>query len=231
MIKITIKKYMIIDLAMLIVFGSIVEAIALFVIPRMFNNAFPFFCVSLLICVLAIARWGWKGIVVIPIMSFVSVLFGKLWASTANSDSIHELAKYYGWRVFLTNMISFSVSASIILVKKLLKKKETLSDRAVTIVVTICMILACYVLQVLAFSLVTLAAPKNYIGVFAINDLPAFMVTLVFVVVLRHQGMFVDAKQDLINKKEEAEMENKYYKELRKNVIEKSSDEDSSSKK
>lgn len=222
---------MIIDLAMLIVFGTIVEAIALYIIPRFFNNAFPLFCVSLLICILAIARWGWKGIVVIPIMSLMSVLLGKLWASIAHDETIHELAKYYNWRVLITNIVSFSPTMSIVLVKKKLKKQETFSDRAATLIMTICLILTCYVLQVLTFSLVALAAPKNYIGVILINDLPAFMVTLLFLMVLRHQGMFVDAKQDLISKKEEAEMEDKYYKELRKNVIERSNEEDSSSKK
>lgn len=230
-IKITIKKYMVIDLAMLVAFGTIAEAIALYVIPTILQNAFPFYCASMLVCILAVTRWNWKGIVVAPVMALITVVLGRVLANISNYDEVNDLAKYYNWKVFLTNLITFLSALIVLPIKKFVKKKETFSDRLFVEMVTAIILVVSIVAQIFAYSLVTLAAPSNYAAVFVINDLPAVIITLIFMAVLRHQGIFVDAKQDLISKKEEAEMENMYYQGLRKEVIERSNNEDNSSKK
>lgn len=216
---------------MLIVLGTIVEAIAMYVIPRLLINAFPFFCVSLLICILAIARWGWKGIPVIPIVSLISVLLGKAMCSIGGYDEIKDLAKYYDWRVFITNLISFMSSLVILPIKKVLKKKEAFSDRLAASVIAAIVISICVVLQILCYSVLKAnLASGSDVSMMLIMNLPAAFITLLFMAVLRHQGLFVDAKQDLIDKKLEAEAEQKYYSELRGKVIDRPGEEDDSSK-
>ena len=222
---------MVIDLAMLVVFGTIAEAIALYVIPTILPNAFPFFCASMLVCILAITRWNWKGMMVVPIMALVTVLLGRLMTSVSSYDEVKELTKYYDWRLFVTNMVTFSVSLILWPIKKAVKRKEVFSSRVFVEFIVVIVLAIGMLAQVFTYSLVKLAAPNKFAAVLVISDMPAVIITLIFMAVLRHQGIFVDAKQDLISKKEEAEMENKYYQGLRKEVIERSGDEDESSKK
>lgn len=222
---------MVIDLAMLVAFGTIAEAIALYVIPTILPNAFPFFCASMLVCILAVTRWNWKGLVVVPIMALITVLLGRLMTSISSYDEVKELSKFYDWRLFVTNLVTFSASIILWPVKKLVKRKEIFTSRVFVEFLVVVVLAIGMLAQVFTYSLVTLAAPHNFAAVLVISDMPAVIVTLIFMAVLRHQGIFVDAKQDLISKKEEAEMENQYYQGLRKEVIERSGEEDESSKK
>ena len=221
---------MIIDLLMLIVGGLIAEAIALYVLPNVFPNASPFFCASLLVCILAMERWNIKGAPIILVMSVITVLLGRLFSEISDIDSIHELTTFYCWRLVIINVISLSSSLLMILIKKFFGHKQALSNRIVTEGITLLIFIICVILQILSFWLVTFTFSINSIGVILINDMPALLVTLLFMAVLRHQGLFVDAKEDLISKKEEAELEQKYYSGLREQVIEKN-DESKASKK
>lgn len=221
---------MIIDLAMLTLIGIIVEIIAMFVIPTLLPNAFPLYCVSLLICSVAVMRWGIKASPVIFIMAAASVLSGKIICHLSSIEAINENEGFYDWRLLITNMIGFSSSFIWILYKKVCKKKETLSSRVVVEFVTAVVMAVCYLLQVLTFSVVTFTSPSNYFGAFIINMMPAVLVTMIFILALRRQGSMVDAKTDLVDKKKEAELEEQYYKKLRKDIIDRSDEDDSSKK-
>lgn len=230
MIKITIKKYMIIDLAMLIGLGVIVEAIAMYVLPLTFSNASPFFCVSLFICILAIGRWNFKGAVAIPIMALVSTGFGLLFSYISKNNRISELTDFYTWRVLVTNLLSLCSALVLIPFKRVFGKKAIFKERLTTELIGVSILAICFVVQILVFSVVTLASPIKLMPVLAINMLPAILVTLMFMVILRHQGILVDAKTDLIDKKREEELEDKYYSPYRSNIIDRPNEDDESSK-
>lgn len=228
--NITIKKYMIIDLAMLISLGVIVELIAMFAVPRVLNNASPFFVVSLLICILAVERWNFKGAISIPIMAVLSTLIGFVLSKIAKIEAIKDLEDFYNWRVVLTNVISFGSSLLLIPLKKTFAKKEMFGERITAELIALVILVVCYVAQVLVFSMVAFASPVKFAGTMAINMLPAVLVTLLFMAVLRHQGILVDAKKDLIDKQKEKELEEKYYSAYRSKIINRSEDDDSSKK-
>lgn len=225
MIDISIKKYMTIDLLSMIIIGLIVELIAMLVLPQVIPNAVPPFIVSLVIIMLALTRWGWKGIITIPIMSVGAWLFGKL---------LGEYKENYDIYYLISTFVGFFSSLLIILFKKK-SKTNPFGDSITTLGITILVVALLVVLEIITFSLLTLTNPLDNTVWFLVQNVAEFVVTLIFVLALRRQGMFVDVKKDLIKKEKERQMENKYYSQYVNDVIVKNDDnvdeEDKTSKK
>lgn len=216
---------MIIDLMSMTIIGLVVELIAMLVIPQVLPKAVPPFVVSLVIVMLALTRWGWKGFITIPIMSVGSWLFGKLFSEYKGNYDIYYL---------ISTFVGFFASSIILLFKR--KSKHNLfGDIVTTIGVTILVTILVVLTQDLIYSLVKLDNPLDNILFFLTENITGAVVTLIFVIALSHQKMFVDVKKDLIKKEKEKQMENKYYSQYVNDVIVKNDNivekEDETSKK
>lgn len=191
------------------VIGLIVELIAMLVIPQVIPKAAPPFVVSLVIAMLALTRWGWKGLITIPIMSVGSWLFGKLLGEyKGNYDIYYLISTFVGL-----------FASSIILLFKSKSKHNPFGDMVTTIGMTLLVIILVVLVEDGVYSLMKLDSPLNNIVFFMVQNATQAVATLIFVIALSHQKMFVDVKKDLINKEKERQMENKYYSQYTNDVI------------
>ena len=215
----SIKKYMIIDFITLFVIGTIVEMVAMYVIPRTIPNATPMFCASVLILLVAQARWGYKGLVLAPFMACSSVVSAML----LGKDSL-------GWEFYLAVFISDLVgllSSSVILLFRKKNKRDALFGEILTtiyqvlIVLGLILVVQSIIMVVAEFIFNSNANVLSRIGWVVIQSLPGAFITIIMIIPLRHQKALFDVKQDLISKQEEKEMERKYYSQYANEVIDK----------
>lgn len=89
------KKYRILDLAMLIVFGMIAEGIGVFLTTVSIPSFNPFSIVALGIICLAITRYGWYGTISIPFLALTNTLTYTILLVTKFSSIVNYQPSYY----------------------------------------------------------------------------------------------------------------------------------------
>ena len=224
-VKISIKKYMIIDQIILVVAGLIFETIAMYLFPEMFGEQMiPFYTSSLFISMIAIGRWNFKGLPVVVIMAIFPVIAGYLIRTVADMGG----ASIYNWRMAITNIVSLLSTLLIVLFRKVSKNVDSKKNGSFTMMVTFAVIVLAYLLQALTYSLITLSNPIDYFETLAVVNLGNWFFTIIIMAILRHHGIVVDVKKDLVNKRKEKELENLYYSKYRNEILDKPNEEDSS---
>jgi len=225
-IKISIKKYMIIDLAVLALTGLIFEVIVMYIFLEMFGaNVVPFYIISLLVCIIAVGRWNWKGLAIVPVMSLISVLSGFILRKATGTDG----ASIYNWKMFISVALSLASTALIIPLKQKSKSFKENNDGSITIAFIALVMLVAFIVEVLSYSIIVAENPIEYIGPLAVVNIPCWFFTLIVMFVLRKQGIIVDAKKNLISKRKEQELEQQYYSHYRNEILEKPNEEEDSS--
>ncbi len=218
---------MIIDQLILVVAGLIFEVIAMYLYPEMFGEQLiPFYTASLFVSIIAIGRWNLKGTPVIILMAIFPVLIGFVIRSIFNMDGAH----IYNWRMAIANITSLLSTLIIVPFRKISKSVDIKKNGSFTMGVTLVVIIIAYLLQALTYSLITLTNPIDYLAALAVVNVGNWFFTIIIMAVLRHQGIVVDVKKDLVNKRKEKELENLYYSKYRNEIIDKPNEEDSSNK-
>jgi hypothetical protein len=211
---------------MLVFAGLVLEVIAMYLFPKMFGEQMiPFYIASLFISIIAIGRWNLKAWPVIIVTSLLSVLAGYVVRRTASMDG----SSVYNWRMIITNILSVSTALLVVPFKKLNRKMSESKNGSFTVAMALAIVLIAYIVQVLTYSMITLTNPANYIMSFVLVNIPSWFFTITIMAILRHQGIFVDVKKDLVNKKKERELENQYYSKYRNEILDKPMEDDKSS--
>lgn len=205
----SLKKYMIIDLIILFVVGTLTEFIAMYAIPQFIPKSAPFFVATLLVELVAIARWGYKGLVLIPFLSVVSFLSGKLVGQGS-----------YPVGVLIADFVGLFGSSLALLFRKKGKKNSMFGEISSTIIQTLLIILV----VILLITIVLIVSGQRVLDSLVysiIQCLPGAFATIIFIIPLQRQSTLGDVKETLISKEEEKEMERKYYSQYANEVIEK----------
>ncbi|MGM9971724.1 MAG: hypothetical protein ACI35W_04885 [Anaeroplasmataceae bacterium] len=214
----SIKRYMVIDFITLFVIGTIVELIAMYIIPRSIPASAPYYCVSVLVILVALSRWGVKGLILAPVMACVSFLSGKLLGVYKGN---------YDLTLFLSDLVGFLGCSVVLLFRKKNKKEALFGEISSTIGQVLLTLVIVIILQTIVVCLMNLDIDVlGTFGYIAIQDASGMVVTLIMIIPLRHQQVLLDVKKDLISKSEEKEMERKYYSQYTNDVIEKNAQED-----
>lgn len=193
---------------MLFIIGTACEFLAMYVVPKVIPNSAPPFIVSLIIVLVAQTRWGYKGTISIPILALVSFFAGCL---VGTYD--------YHWTMLIADFVGLGASSIILLLKKS-DKNILFNDVSSTIYQCIIIL----IIEVIVFFLFSCIFGGGILGSFMVSlieMLPCTVGTLIMMVFLQRQGVLKDVKKDLISKKEEQEMEKKYYSQYQNDVIEK----------
>ncbi|MCR5112900.1 MAG: hypothetical protein K6A63_03060 [Acholeplasmatales bacterium] len=107
----SIKSYMLIDLAMITVIGCILEGAVTYMSGLVFNSV-PTVSISLLIVLLALARWNQWGLLTVPFLAAATIIGGRL-------SPISYFRAAYEWRAYLSIVIGFMFTGlSVIVFKK-----------------------------------------------------------------------------------------------------------------
>ena len=107
----SIKSYMLIDLAMLTAIGCILEGLVTYMSGYVLN-AVTTVSISLLVVLLALARWNFWGLVTIPFLALSTIIGGRL-------SPVPYFKAAYEWRAYISIVIGLLFTGfSVIVFKK-----------------------------------------------------------------------------------------------------------------
>ena len=188
---------MAIDLITLTLIGCAVEVLGIFVFNKMLIASMITTSISLLIMMVATFRWGWKGLLISPILALATILSGLLINPHIN------YRQNYDWRLYLAVLAQLlSVSVNLLWFKKVKDEKETTSK--LQSLFALCAI-DC-VVSLFALSLVyLLTAFKFQLLGFVVWNAFGYVILFVGSFILSRQGILVNIKKNLISQKHERE--------------------------
>ena len=230
----SILKYMIIDLAALIIIGALLEGLTSRFIGFALDAA-PTVTFSLLIVFVAVARWKAYGLLTIPFLVFSMILGGHF-------SDISYYAAFYSfsnWQLYLSVMIALALSFSVNLIFFMNHKTNKIMKVwwQVILILILDYVLYCAI-QFVLYRLFTtgnlvqmavieftyniknssgLMEPKTvnlamYVERGFIYNSFGLLLAVIGSIVLRSQGVLNNAIEKLIDDKKEKELELEYLK-------------------
>lgn len=189
-----LKRYMIIDLSLLIGIGVIIEALGVFVFNKMLTATMITTAISLLIMMIAITRWRWKGLVVAPFLALATILSGRFFNPHLNYRGL------YNWQLYISTLGSLLSMAVNLLWFKYIDYRKTFKSIRLTL-------LLCLIdvgMSQLSLSLLFLAFTGQFfmLGFLAWNSF-SFVILFVGVFCLRKQNVLIDIEADLKERSQE----------------------------
>ncbi len=223
----SIKSYMLIDLAMITVIGCILEG-AVSYMSGLVLNAAPTISISLLIVLLALARWNQWGLLTVPFLALATIIGGRL-------GPVPYFKAAYEWRAYISIVIGLLFTGLSVIVFKT-KGTKMLKNNYMIVLYVIANYIIYNLAQVLTYELLCLifkspdgwnlvtytSYAKNEAGEVVTTNVSNFMingfiynlfgliVAIVGGIVLRAQGAFGNVAEKLLEDKRLAE-------EIRKN--------------
>lgn len=186
---------MLVDLAILGVIGIIVEAIGIYAFNAMLTCVMMSTAFSLLIMFAATTRWGWKGLILAPILALATILCGRF----LNPRVTYRIN--YDWKLYIATVFQLlSVSFNILWFKKI--KDEYQTTKSIQLTFGLCAI-DC-IISLLVLSLVYLILAKKFLLLsFIIWNAFGYAILFVGAFILSRQNILVNIKKDLIRKEQD----------------------------
>ncbi len=186
---------MLVDLAILGVIGIIVEAIGIYAFNAMLTCMMMSTAFSLLIMFAATTRWGWKGLILAPILALATILCGRF----LNPRVTYRIN--YDWKLYIATVFQLlSVSFNILWFKKI--KDEYQTTKSIQLTFGLCAI-DC-IISLLVLSLVYLILAKKFLLLsFIIWNAFGYAILFVGAFILSRQNILVNIKKDLIRKEQD----------------------------
>lgn len=208
------KTYRRLDLIILAVLAFGVELMATFAANAFVHGIRPFPVVGMLLTLVAITRWGWRGIIIIPINALANLIIGRFAIVSINYRDTYDFLSY------LVSVISTSSILVAFLWFKNKGQKEIFKDKGTLLLMLGSTIIINLILCVLFSSTYYLIdgtstlSPKSigarFLGMALYNSF-GYVVLILGAFILSSQGVMNDAKQSLIEKKQEKINEDLYY--------------------
>lgn len=188
---------MAIDLIILAVIGCAVEFLGIFVFNKMIVAQAMTSAISLLIMMVATFRWGWKGLLLSPLLALATILSGHF------INPQIDYRQNYDWRLYIATLAQLlSTAVNLLWFKKI--KDEQATAKKLQFLFALCAI-DCIV-SLLSVSLVYLVLSFKFLLLdFAIWNAFSYAILFVGSFVLSRQEILVNVKKNIINKKVERE--------------------------
>lgn len=197
----SLKKYMFLDLVILSVIGCIIEAVGIFAFNKMLTATMIASAISLLIMVIAITRWGWKGLFIAPVLAAATIISGRFF-------NPHETFKaLYDWKLYLAIVLSLlSLSVNLIWLKYIDYKETFKKWKYILILCAIDIVVSQLVLSLAYFAFTQQFLLLGFLA----WDSCSFVILVIGCFVLKNQNVLVDVKANLIEKQQQQEDDSKF---------------------
>lgn len=202
-------KYRVIDISLITVVGVVTEILGCYLMNLFMPAVIPVFVASLVIIYIAIMRWGFWGLIEIPIMTlatFIAISF-VIPYTTINSNFEQVDQNFVSILVF--NLVA---GGFWLLFKKLDEKEGKVLDsipKRIGITVLI------YIICSIFCSLTLIFSDYHFIITFVrmlVQQALSLVITLVVIEILVNFNCAQDVKEMMIKKKREMEFEKEFYK-------------------
>lgn len=207
------KTYRILDLTILVVLTFIIEMVATYCVNGFFHGIRPFPVIGMLMTLIAIARWGVWGIIIIPVSVLANFFTGRFLIGVPSYRETYDI---------VSTVFSFISTSSILISFLWFKKygrKKVFKDHYMLYTLIATAIGINLLLSVLFSSInyfyqdisnIASDIGSRIIGMILYNS-GSYIVLLIFTPLLAKQDVLADVKTTLIEKKKEAKNESLYY--------------------
>ncbi|MDE6655909.1 MAG: hypothetical protein K2J85_02845 [Anaeroplasmataceae bacterium] len=185
---------MLIDLSLLIGIGVVIEALGNFVFNYMLRAMLITSSISLLMMMVAITRWRWKGLIVAPFLVAAMIISGRYFNPHV------DFREFYGWELYLAALGSLlSLSVNLIWFKYIDYKK---TFKSIGLTLLLCLI--DIIISQLIVSLLYMAFTANFmfLGFLAWNAF-SYVLLIVGVFCFKKQNVLVDVETEITEKSQE----------------------------
>lgn len=208
----SLKKYRWIDLGILGIIGFTMELLGNYLMNVVFIAILVTNVISLLIVMTAVFRWGWRGLLLIPILAAATIISGRF----INPKVDYRI--YYDWALYLAIICQLlGASFSLLWFKKIKTEYET--SKNLYCLFGLCAIVGIISILLLSFSY-WLFSRRFLLYEFLAWDAIGYALLLVGCFILSRQGILVNVEEKLKMQKEEAEREKNFQMDLSENIEE-----------
>ena len=219
--KRSLKSYMAIDLAMLIVIGSILEGLCALFGPLLFLST-PTTYLSLFIVFIAVVRWNLWGLITIPFLCIATII-GGVNGQIDTFKAFYNFS-YTGWQAYVSMIVGMLfVGVDVIFFKKYTTKKVISNNYAVFGICALNYVLY-NVIQLVVFRLITSGTLLNSGSIIYdlgskgtqnlckygeggfLYNLFSLAVMVVGTFILRSQGVMTNVVEKLLDDRKNAEL-------------------------
>ena len=214
------RTYRLLDLFVLCILAFGLEILTTYLTNSFIGTLRPYPILGLLFTLIAVSRWGWLGLIVVPFNALGNFIAGRFMLRT---ESFRQL---YSWSTLVFSFVSNCAALISLAYYKKKTQKEVLKDSGnqLTMILTVCAI--SYVVNVILVFFANLFNPDVTItfNVFAsilytqfFWNIMGYVCLLIGFMILNKQGVFFNVKEKLLEQKKEAINEKKYYNDIHKN--------------
>lgn len=202
------------DLAFIAILSFVVELMADYCVNALIHGIRPFPVVGMLLTLVAITRWNWYGVIIIPINALANFICGRFLLPAINYNPTYDL---------VSTIVSIVSTGAILIAFSWFKKvgkANTFKDMGSMFLMLGTAIIINLVLCVLFSSVYYIVegtstlSPSDFAGRIlgmALYNAFGYVVLLIGTPLLNKQDVLVDVKQRLLEKKRERANEELYY--------------------
>ena len=179
---------MIIDLIIMGVIGFAIEALGIYIFNQMIYATIITSSFSLLMMLMATTRWGWKGLVLAPVLALATVISGKYFITNPN------FRPNYDWQLYVAVLFSLLAFAVNVIWFKKKNYRQTYSKVSNIFI----LVLIDIVVSQITLSIVYLILKQTFqLFAFFAWNLFSFVVLFVGALALRAMGVMIDVKENI----------------------------------
>ena len=220
----SLRKYQLIDMLMLLLFGILVEGVFLYLEAFFIGAYMPNFVISFLVIAVLLIRWGSVGGIAIPVFALVDWLVCRYLLPGKLGDSA-ELMAAYNWRVLVEHLVSYSFC--FITLAFYNKKNFKIMQESKAADFGFITLLYCGVALIEGIMVTILEKGDLFtnVGYSFLWSIFGYIVSAVFYFILIQQNVIVNVKQQLLTRRKEFEEEKQYYQDRQHTPSQKKSNE------
>lgn len=189
---------MIIDLIIMGIIGFAIEALGIYIFNQMIYATIITSSFSLLMMLMATTRWGWKGLVLAPVLALATVISGKYFITNPN------FRPNYDWQLYVAILFSLLAFAVNIVWFKKKNYRQTYSKVSNIFI----LVLIDIVVSQMTLSIVYLILKQTFqLFAFIAWNFYSFVVLFVGALALRAMGVMIDVEANINYTKEMLEDE------------------------
>ena len=204
----SLAKYRVFDLSLITIVGVVTEILGCYLINLFMPTVIPVIVASLIIIYMATMRWGWWGLIEIPIMAittYIAVLFVIPYHEV--NDNYVQINQNF-WSILI-----FDISGGLWSLIKWQNDKR--SNRLLnSIPKRIGFTILIYLVGTILNSLFLVIYHYHFLQTLIrtlVGQMMALVITIIVIEILKGFNAANDVKKDMLTKKKEMEFEKGYY--------------------
>lgn len=199
----SLKKYMAVDLLMLAMIGIIVEIVGMYAFSAMLNARMITTAMSILIMIVAVTRWGWKGLILAPILALATILSGRF------LNPKPDYAVNYEWQLYISSVAQLlATSISLLWFKKFKDEQTTFKSVGASLGFAAMNSVVSFIVLNIIYIIISLIIGKGFVAFNLIMGFMAwnafgYVMAIVGTFILSRQGILINVEKELKRKKKE----------------------------